>query len=501
MSLSSLSDRQRSVKPTGERSRLPAAGLAVVGAAVVVAGAAVVGGDFPTLLFAGAVVIALFFGVLNSPTVAILVLFLTTYARLGLEEIGPVNPFVIAYAGMLASVAVWLLRDRANRIRLGAVEWAMIAYVLWNVFSMLYPHELDATVPLLGDPFSVPRFILTGTVIPFTTFVVGRFVIRSQSSIRVLLWSVVVLGAYSTFVSIAQFYGPKGLVWPRYIIDEPSWPERAVGVFNQPVVNGLVLVVAFTIALLFLAERPFRFWRSALLFAFAGASAFALYLTHTRAAYLSFAVVLVVGALFARGFRTGFVVSIVAAVVGVAANWSTFTSDDRSAGGVGSVSELEDRLNGIATSLWAFEQKPILGWGIGRFTALNTYHHKQWSPEVPWDRGHGIASHFNELGILAELGIVGLALWLAVLGTIAVALVRAYRRLPDDGLCGRRLALISMMAFGCLIVTGFTVELRFFDYPNAMILLIAGMVIGCSDRFGTEVPPKRARPLRSVVRS
>ena len=67
-----------------------------------------------------------------------------------------------------------------------------------------------------------------------------------------------------------------------------------------------------------------------------------------------------------------------------------------------------DRLNSIQTAFWAFAQKPIEGWGIARFQVVNTYHHQQWSADIPWIGGYGIVSHENELGILAELGVIGL---------------------------------------------------------------------------------------------
>ena len=117
--------------------------------------------------------------------------------------------------------------------------------------------------------------------------------------------------------------------------------------------------------------------------------------------------------------------------------------------------------------MWAFGQEPWTGWGIGRFTAVNTLHHKQYSPEVPWERGYAIASHFNELGILVELGLVGLTLWMAVLVLVVIRLVRAFRALPPDGgLTGRDSALLAMLLLGTLVIAGLTVDLRFFDFPT-----------------------------------
>ena len=60
--------------------------------------------------------------------------------------------------------------------------------------------------------------------------------------------------------------------------------------------------------------------------------------------------------------------------------------------------EENDRLNADQTALWAFDRKPVAGWGIGRFQIVNTYHHQQWAPDVPWTRGYGIVAHETRTG-------------------------------------------------------------------------------------------------------
>jgi len=261
------------------------------------------------------------------------------------------------------------------------------------------------------------------------------------------------------------------------------WQGRANGVFNQPVVNGIVLTAGFIAAIVIIGEcsRSPR-WSKILAAASAMAMAYGVYLTHTRAVWLSFLVVVIVGLAFGKGIRTGFALTLTVMVVAVAVNWSEFISDDRSAGGVAGANELEDRLNGIATSIWAIEREPIVGWGIGRFTAVNTLHHQQWSQDVPWKRGLGIPSHFNELGILVELGAIGLTLWVLVVVLLIKRLVVAIRTLPPDGLCGRNLGLMAVMLLGVLLVAGFTVDLRFFDFPNAMAFLVVGITVGSANR-------------------
>ncbi|SNT02490.1 O-Antigen ligase [Geodermatophilus pulveris] len=439
-------------------------------------------GQLGALLLVGAIgLLAVALG-LGSPVVACTYLFVTTFFRLAVPSgTLPVDPFILAFAGVIASVWLWCRpwQRRVTDVPVEPLTCLIGLYIAWNLLSMVMPHALPAGDERDPGSFSVLRFVLIGTAMPLTMFLVGRLLFVTERAVRVLLWSVLAAAAYSAMVSILQFAAPQ-VVWPRYIADSPSWPDRAVGVFNQPVVNGLVLVVGFLVGMLIACNRGERPALRALAGVVAAVSVYGVYLTHTRVAWLAFGVVVLLGAAAAKGFRTGFVLVGTAITGAVIVNWSTFTSADRTAGGVGSPDEIHDRLNNIATSLWAFSREPLFGWGIGRFTAVNTYHHQQWSPAVPWQRGYGIASHLDSLGILVELGIVGFALWLAILALIGAGLVRATRRLRAGEIYGRALGLTAVLCLVAHVVTGLTVDLRFFDFPNIMVMVLAGAVMGHS---------------------
>ena len=363
----------------------------------------------------------------------------------------------------------------------------MLLYLAWNMGSAIAPHALPAMVPLTAEDFPVWRFILSGTMIPFAMYYVGRFLLTTDRAVRRVLWLVLGMAGYSAWVSIMQFDGPAELVWPRYIVDEPTWQDRAVGVFNQPAVNGLLLIIGFMIALYLASRSAGSRWQAQVpYYLVAVGSAYAIYLTHTRAIWLSFLVILIAGAVLARGWRTGFIVSLVAATLLIIANWSTFTSDDRKAGGVASTGVIDDRLNINATALWAIREKPIAGWGIGRFSNMNTYYHQQWSPDVDWERGYGLSAHFNELGIAAELGVVGVAFWLAVLVLVGWRLVQAVRHSPQDT-AASGVALIALFAFAIWVTTGTTVDLRFFEFPTALVMLLAGIATAPAQRLAGSI--------------
>jgi O-antigen ligase len=440
------------------------------------------------LVVVGAIIVA---ACMRYPPLAVVVLLGAMFLRLALPHLIVADPFLIAFALTVASAAAFMYQHRQALPRVTFVEVAMVLYTLWCYCSMVLPHEYPAvTFPLNGELTPVNRFIELSTIIPFTMYLLGRRLFAQESAVRFVLWSILGFAAYSTTVSICQFYAPH-LVWPSYIVDAPNWPGRANGIFNQPVANGMVLIVGLVIAIVLASDRGQPAWRRALLWLYALPSAFAIYLTHTRAIYLGFALVLILGALLAPGARGVFASLIATVTLLVALNWSIFTSSDRAAGGIGSENEVWDRLNAMATSIWAFKREPWFGWGISRFVAVNTYHHQQWSNDIPWLRGLGIPSHETELGILVELGILGLLLWLCVLVPMIRLLFQAYWKLPSAGLLGRRLAVVAICAVSTQIVAGAFADLRLLDFPSCMVFLICGMTVGARDR---ELAARKPRP-------
>jgi O-antigen ligase len=428
---------------------------------------------------------------LRHPPLAVVILLGAMFFRLALPHLIVADPFIIAYWLVVASTAAWMWQQRQALPRVTFVEVAMVLYTLWCYASMVLPHQFSALDnPLTGALTPVARGIEVSTVIPFSMYLLGRRLFTQESAVRLVLWSILGFAAYSTWVSIGQFYAPS-LVWPRYIVRAPLDPTRANGVFNQPVGNGMVLIVGFVIAIVLATEHGRPTWQRALLWLCALTSTLAIYLTHTRSNYLAFALVLILGALLAPRARGVFVGLIGAIALVVALKWSTFTSSDRAAGGVDSKNEVWDRLNGIATSIWAFKREPWFGWGIGRFPVVNLYHHQQWSNDVPWIRGLGIASHETELGILVELGIFGLLLWLCVLVPMIGLLLQAYWILPSSGLIGRRLAFVAICAMATQIVSGTFADMRLLDFPIGMLFLICGITVGARDR---ELAARRPRP-------
>lgn len=425
----------------------------------------------------------------GAPSLMLIVVLVAAFLHTAQQELPGPDLLIPAFVALIVVVAVALARQAVSAPVLGVTEALMVAYLGWVLLSVVLPHQYEALVPDTGAYIDLPRRIATGVILPLAIYVLAKTVLTTERSVRWLLWSIVGMTAYSAWVSIIAFDGPPSLVWPRFIVEAPAWPGRAVGVFNQPVVNGLLLVIGIVVCLVLTGRPGTPRAQRVGLYVLVAAATYAVYLTHTRAAVLGLALMVVLGAAGARGWRHGFVAIGVLGSVGLASQGvSTLLSSDRAAGGFGSSAEVVDRLNIAATCARAILNHPVLGIGLGRFAMYNTYEHAAWSPDVDWTRGQGYIAHQNELGIAAELGLVGLALWLGVLVGIAVGLWRAWRVLPADGLLGRPLVVLAGIALAVMVENGLTVDLRVLEFTTMLPLALAGAVAGLAERRRREEP-------------
>jgi len=155
------------------------------------------------LVVVGAIIVAV---CLRHPPLAVVVLLGAMFLRLALPHLILADPFIIAFWLVIASAAVWMWQRRDALPRVSFVEVAMILYTLWCYGSMVLPHQyLPIVYPVTGQQTAVARFIELSTVIPFSLYLLGRRLFARESAVRLVLWSIVGFGAYSTLVSICQF--------------------------------------------------------------------------------------------------------------------------------------------------------------------------------------------------------------------------------------------------------------------------------------------------------
>jgi O-antigen ligase len=363
-----------------------------------------------------------------------------------------------------------------RRARIGLIEGLMLVYVALMAFSAFADHQYGA-----GELFPPDAVMATSAVFPFALFAMARSTMSDERHIRMFLWMVIAMGFYLAMTNIFQDLGLDGLVYPQSILD-PSVgvnPERARGPLLNSAADGVVLVIGFAAAL-YVASRGELRWRRVALAA-AIPMPIGIFLTQTRAVWLAAGIAIVIGIMFARGFRLWYVAVALIGIAFIGANWQTFLSSDRASGGVTSSSEIDSRLNDIATLNAAIADKPLTGWGISRYPEVNTHRHEAWG-DVKWSAGFGFIAHNTPLVIAAELGLIALGVWIAILVAIVVATGRAWRQLPRSGLASRGFILTVWLVMMIWLVNSLVIDMRVFGVINALVFTWAGIAVGLADR-------------------
>lgn len=379
----------------------------------------------------------------------------------------------------LATVVLQARRDPlAPRFEMRTAHWALVAASVWVVLSALWAGTLSDS----GSTFAMlDRYGL----VPFALFAVAPIAFYKVRQRMILLGGLVALGGYLGLTALFEGLGIDGLVYPSYIND-PSvgiHAERARGPFVEASAMGVSLIMCGAAAGVALA-----LWRDRLLRVAAGAvlalCALGVVLTLTRAIWLgaALAVIITLGAV--RELRRYLIPAIAVGAVAVVALLLAVP------GLLGSVEErssdqrpIWDRQNINAAALEMVEQRPLVGFGWGSFPEASQDFLRQ-ADDIPLT-GIGTQVHNVYLLYLAELGIIGLGLWLiAAILTVAAAL---YVRGPPEA----RVWQIGLIA----VTVGWVVAASFAPlaqaFPNSVPFLWAGVVIAAAGGF--DVPWWRRR--------
>lgn len=442
-----------------------------------------------TLVLGLGLAAAVFFGIARDSSVGVIcwlfaALFTGVYSNVPIER--------LTFAALVAGWFIAIVTHRRPLRMFGITELLMVLFLAIEIGSVLAPHDLPASTDL------APASIITrGALFPFMLFVIARQTMTDRRAVRSFLYFTVFAGTYTALMAIFYKLGPNALVFPREILN-PSLginPERGRGPLLNSAADGVTMVAALICAAFLVVQPGIRFRR--LIIAAILVLPLGIYLTQTRAIWLATGLAVVLGVMFANGFRRWYVIVLTLAITFIGINWQKFLSSDRTQGGVTSEGEIESRLNDWATALWALDQHKVFGWGISRFPDINTIHHQAWGT-VDWNLGYGFLGHNTHLTTGAELGYVGLGVWAAVLISVTVATTRAWRLLPRHGLISRGLVFSFWCGWIGYLLNAAIIDMRVFTVLNGLYFVWAGIVAGVGDRArdGTlELEPEPGEPV------
>ena len=391
-------------------------------------------------------------------------IFLTPFAgnwpQLGIP--GPLSPDRLLLAGAIVAV-VLRAPPIASRppLRLPGIQWFLglaVAYVLGSALVAGTLTERPAFFKIV-DAFGI---------LPFLTFLVAPVVFATRRYRAVLLGTLVALGAYLGLTTLFETARVDSLVFPRYILD-PAYgihAGRGRGPFVDAVANGLALytcAVACAVALATWRRPSHRILAAGVgLLCLVGT-----FLCLQRSVWIGAALGTAVAMVATRGARRYLLPVVVATTIGILVATALVPGlSERVTGRVQQGETLWDRENLARAAVNMIEARPLLGFGWGRFTRESADYFEQ-APGYPLT-STASPVHNTPLGYGAELGLIGLTLWLlALLCGVGAALAP---RGPPDLILWR--AALLAVATALLVVINAVPPTA---WPNRSLWLLAGV--------------------------
>ena len=381
----------------------------------------------------------------------------------------PVSPALLELAALalvLATVGVVLLDRRTELMVGGEIVWQLLL-VGFVVFAFLLGLGRGYTPQTLHD---FVKFLLA-----FLSFWIVLQLIRSVDDIRVLLLILVGLTATTAAIGLALYAAGPGVTervlirlapygYPssrivRYIEDDPARAMRAVGTNVDPNSFGGLLVIGFVLAVSQVLVRH-RLVPLPIAVGAASITGMATLLTYSRGAWVGAIVGTMVVVLFRRRWliTPGILGGVAIVALGIGAGfverlWLGFTLQDPAT---------KLRLAEYRNAWEIIQLHPWFGVGFGD------------APSIQLQTG--VSSVY--LTIAQRAGLVGLAVFLIVVGVITVRAIRSCVATPPGPTSD---AAVSVLGVFVALLTVGIVDHYFFNpqFPHMATLFwtIAGLLV------------------------
>jgi putative inorganic carbon (hco3(-)) transporter len=319
----------------------------------------------------------------------------------------PISPDRILIVGGLIALA---LRTPGASDRPALRVQPVHVLLAVTLFYALCSAVLSGTTFQHGPFFA----LLDRIAMPALMFFVAPAAFATARQRSILLATLVVTGAYLGLTALFETLGVRALVFPKYILD-PSLgihDDRARGPFLEAAANGLGLYGCGVAAAVGLARWRALGWARVASAVVLVLCAVGIILTLTRAIWIGSAAGTIAALVATAGVRRFLVPAVAAGIVLVFATLTLVPGLSVSASErEGAQLPIWDRLNTNAAAIQMVGDRPLVGFGWGRFVTASAPYLTQHAG-FPLT-GAGLEVHNVFLSRAVELGLIGAALWLA----------------------------------------------------------------------------------------
>jgi putative inorganic carbon (hco3(-)) transporter len=390
---------------------------------------------------------------------------LFNYQALGLSTFTP-DKFIFLLIALL--FAYGALTHQLRPVAQSKIEVCMFLFATLCAISYAITNP-DAGLPHYKWLTSLFNLILY----PFGVYLLAKRTSYSFAKTKWLLWAIVCIGVYLGFTAWFEHYKLVAFIFPKYIMDRHVGIQfgRARGpmVGSNPMGEWLILVYLAICLVMPYTQKAWRF----LLYALISVVIVGIYFTFTRGVWLSFAAVVIMTAARGGRFRTPSRIVIGMVILGFLSGAGSKFSASGDTLFSRRQNTIDYRISNDITTYRMGMANPLTGCGYGSFFKNWRKYFTGDAKQLTGDLTDG--NHNVYLGLFADLGFPGVALYLTMLGFLLKEVLRVRKSLGRSMQFERHLALTAACMLIVLLMEGMEGDLRFNPTLNTMTFLFAGI--------------------------
>lgn len=360
------------------------------------------------------------------------------------------------------------------------IEATMILFCMVSLGSMMI-HGFKPGNPAYPSPWNI---FINGYLFPFVAFVYAKNYLTEDQDIRLVLQTFFYMGLYLAVIGFFEFMGWRKLVYPQFINDPEITLhlDRARGPFLNAAFNGVALIVGFVSGFHLLSTRRGIRWPLELFLLMFFIPA--IFFTQTRSIYLGFAIAL---AFFFFFYRTSlpkwkaFALPVALLLVLILSSTPRLASKERREGGMLQIEEVLVRASLFTRSLVMIEEHPLSGVGLGRF--IPAYLEQYRGRVAAMEDTANQAQHNHLLGMLVELGLVGVLFYLAIIVQMVRRVAQSFPEMPENGISNTNLLVVISAVLSVELFCNQFVEPSYCQFVNVVFFLFGGLADGMYNRY------------------
>ncbi len=317
-------------------------------------------------------------------------------------------------------------------------------------------------------------------LMPAAMYWIARQAAWTQRQALWLFTALGVFGIYLCLTAVAETHQAWAFVFPKYIAS-PEYHEffgRGRGPLLNPAGLGFFMGVCLIAALMWW-PRLNRRRQLMLLVLVLPIFALGAYSTLTRSVWMGLALglAIVIALSVPRGWRVAVLGSLaIVSVVGVAVSWEYLYAFKRDKDlSVEDMAESARLRPILATVAWhMFEDRPLLGFGFGQYAAESPAYLSDRTSDLPLEKARPYIQHNVFLCILTETGVLGLGLFVLLLGCWIFDAWQVWRCV-DAPLWARQCALLLLGTMGVYVSNAMFHNVSIIPMFNMLFFFLAGV--------------------------